>query len=72
MNRHLVTTAAQVCAIAGLMFLGLAVTGVVLLIFILTAGVAAGEIAAAVTVVVFIALRALLPVAIRRNRLEVD
>jgi len=54
------------------MFLGLAVTGVVLLIFILTAGVAAGEIAAAVTVVVFIALRALLPVAIRRNRLEVD
>jgi hypothetical protein len=54
------------------MFLGLAVTGVVLLIFILKAGVAAGEIAAAVTVVVFIALRALLPVAIRRNRLEVD
>jgi len=66
--RRPLVAAAQLCAVAGLTLLGLAVTGVVLLIFTVTAGRAAGVIAAIVTAIVFGALWAALPLALRRYR----
>jgi len=65
--RRPLVSAAQLCAVAGLAFLGLAVTGVVLLIFTVTAGRQGGVIAATVTAVVFAGLWAALPLALRRN-----
>jgi hypothetical protein len=64
--RRPLVSAAQLCAVAGLTLLGLAVTGVVLLIFTVTAGRSAGVVAATVTAVVFVGLWAALPLALRR------
>lgn len=61
-------SAGQVCAITGLALLGLAVTGVVLLIFTVTAGRPAGVIAATITFVVFSGLWAVLPLLLRRRQ----
>jgi hypothetical protein len=61
-------SAAQLCAVAGLVLLGLAVTGVVLLIFTVTAGRSYGVIAATITAVVFAGLWAALPLALRRYK----
>lgn len=55
-------------ALAGVAALGLAVTGVVLLIFDVVAGLRAGIVAAVVALVVFVLLWAVLPLLLRRGR----
>jgi Family of unknown function (DUF6328) len=59
--------AGQRCAIAGLGLLGLAVTGVVLLIFDTVAGPTAGVCAAVVTAVLFVGLWGVLPLGWRER-----
>lgn len=66
--RRSLVSAGQMCAVAGLALLGLAVTGVVLLIFTVTAGHPAGVIAATITFVVFAGFWAVLPVGLRRQQ----
>lgn len=65
-RRSLVATG-QTFTIAGLGMLGLAVTGVVYLIFIMVAGGTVGAVAAIVALLVFGGLWALVPLAYRRR-----
>lgn len=65
--RSSLVSAGQLCAVAGLGTLGLAVTGVVLLIFTVATGRTAGVVAATVAFVVFAGLWAVLPLALRRR-----
>lgn len=59
--RGTLVAAGQRCAVAGLALLGLAVTGVVLLIFDTVTGLAAGVCAAVVTAALFVGLWGVLP-----------
>jgi hypothetical protein len=69
--RRALVDVGQRCVLFGLSTLGLAVAGVVLLIFSITAGATVGSVAALVTVLVFGGLWVALPMAYRR-RIERD
>lgn len=65
--RGVLVSIGQACAVGGLGLLGLAVTGVVQLIFDTVVGTAAGIVAGVVTLVLFIGLWAVAPLVLRRR-----
>lgn len=70
--RQVLVSVGQGCAVGGLGLLGLAVTGVVLLIFDTVAGTAAGVAAAGCAFVLFAGLWGVMPLALRRSSGVVD